>query len=720
MMANFFTQLVQRAQGAIPVAQPLIVPRFAPSMAIAGDFLEFSTFEPSSMGQKTKIDLDRKPDTLSSENESTVTPDIVELMPSLPPGHWSANRSRLHQIQILEPFEPFEFNDFKEGRRELVEETSISASEAPESQINRSPLIDKLPPTSAEATPTVSPATEILSQANNSLSQQQVDVSGSNSPKPLISQESNTSFSASNTPENHSTRSPVTENLPPTSQQPAVSSKTQLPSQRDRPPSKQQVPPPQLMPQESNTSFSASNTPENHSTRSPVTENLPPSSQQPAATHSAETELLSQGDRSPSKQQVPPPQLMPQEENTSFSASNMPENHSTRSPVTENLPPTSQQPAASPKTQLSSQRDRPPSKQQVDADVSISPPQLMPQVEKTSISASLAPENHSQQQVDVSGSNSPKPLIPQGSNNSFRTSEAPESQINRSPVTENLPSTSQQPAPAVYPYTDIKLPSELISEGTDTEIHRSPGEEKITSINANRYELSSQADNYPSKQPNNLKPTIFPQKPQPQVKSKSSEDRSLSQSIPPLNNSERSSLVQKPYKVSTQPIQEVSRSNQFSSKLNNSRSQPSKEPIKNSSTTSPQTPGRQKAIGYTQQNIQETVPRSPFPISDNVKKSHIYPQQQLSSASGSRKTALVKPLVDRANTQHSQSSTNLDSTEVPPKKIEINIGRIIVRAADRPPTPPKSRNKRSKHKKPALSLSDYLQQRRTENKGGRQ
>ena len=627
MMANFFTQLVQRAQGAIPVAQPLIVPRFAPSMAIAGDFLEFSTFEPSSMGQKTKIDLDRKPDTLSSENESTVTPDIVELMPSLPPGHWSANRSRLHQIQTLEPFEPFEFNDFKEGRRELVEETSISASEAPEDR---------------------------------------------------------------------STRSPVTENLPPTSQQPAVSPKTQLPSQRDRPPSKQQVPPPQLMPQGSNTSFSADNVPEDRSTRSPVTENLPPTSQQPAATHSPETELLSQGDRSLSKQQVDrgasisPSQLMPQVPNSYVSASDASENYSTRSPVTENLPPTSQQPAAthSPETELPSQGDRSPSKQQVNRGASIPPPQLMSQVEKTSFSASLAPENHS----------------------------------TRSPVTENLSPTSQQPAPAVYPSTDIKLPSEVLSEGTDTEIHKSPGEEKITSINANRYELSelsSQADNYPSKQPNNLKQTIFPQKPQPQVKSQSSEDRSLSQPTPPLNNSERSSLGQKPYKVSTQPIQEVSRSNQFSSKLNNSRSQPSKEPIKNSSTTSPQTPGRQKAIGYTQQNIQETVPRSPFPISDNVKKSHIYPQQQLSSASDSTKTALVKPLVDRANTQHSQSSTNLDSTEVPPKKIEINIGRIIVRAAEQPPTPPKSSPRRSKQKKPALSLRDYLKQRRTEDRGGR-
>ena len=436
--------------------------------------------------------------------------------------------------------------------------------------------------------------------------------------------------------------------------------------------------------------------PEDRSTRSPVTENLPPTSQQPAATHSPETELLSQGDRSLSKQQVDrgasisPSQLMPQVPNSYVSASDASENYSTRSPVTENLPPTSQQPAAthSPETELPSQGDRSPSKQQVNRGASIPPPQLMSQVEKTSFSASLAPENHS----------------------------------TRSPVTENLSPTSQQPAPAVYPSTDIKLPSEVLSEGTDTEIHKSPGEEKITSINANRYELSelsSQADNYPSKQPNNLKQTIFPQKPQPQVKSQSSEDRSLSQSIPPLNNSERSSLGQKPYKVSTQPIQEVYRSNQFSSKLNNSRSQPSKEPIKNSSTTSPQTPGRQKAIGYTQQNIQETVPRSPFPISDNVKKSHIYPQQQSSSASGSTKTAQVKPLIDRANTQHSQSSTNLDSTEVPPKKIEINIGRIIVRAAEQPPTPPKSSPRRSKQKKPALSLRDYLKQRRTEDRGGR-
>ena len=577
-MANFFNQLVQRAQGAIPVAQPLIVPRFAPSMAIAGDFLEFSTFEPSSLGQKTKIDLDRKPDTLYPEKELTVTPDIVELMPSLPPGHWSANRSRLHQIQTLEPFEPFEFNDFEEGRRqeaegrrELVENTSISASDAPENPSTRSPVTDKLPPTSAEATPTVFP-----------------------------------SFRTSEAPESQINRSPLTDNLPPSSQPAAAthSPETELPSQAVEKGRRQERCDPasatdarECAPREAegrrelveNTSFLASDAPENHSTRSPVTDDLPPSSQPAAATHSPETELPSQGDHSPSKQQVnrgasiPPPQLMPQVENTSFSASNVPEDRSTRSPLTENLPSTSQQPAAT-----------------------------------------------------------------------------------HSPETE----------------------------------------------------LSSQADNYPSKQPNNLKPTIFPQKPQPQVKSKSSEDRSLSQSIPPLNNSERSSLVQKPYKVSTQPIQEVSRSNQFSSKLNNSRSQPSKEPIKNSSTTSPQTPGRQKAIGYTQQNIQETVPRSPFPISDNVKKSHIYPQQQLSSASGSRKTALVKPLVDRANTQHSQSSTNLDSTEVPPKKIEINIGRIIVRAADRPPTPPKSSHRRSKPKKPALSLSDYLKQRRSEDKGG--
>ncbi|MDJ0717755.1 MAG: hypothetical protein QNJ54_26630 [Prochloraceae cyanobacterium] len=628
MMANFFTQLVQRFQETIPVAQPLIAPRFSPNMAIAGDFLEFSTFEPSSLGQ-TKIDFDRKPDTLSPEKESTINPDIVELMPSLPPGHWSANRSRLHQIQTLEPFEPFEFNNIEEDsrqeaedRKELVEKTSLSASLAPENPSTRAPRTDNLSSTSLQPTSADSPETELPSQTLEKGRRELLE---------------NNSLSASLASENPSTRSPRTDNLSPTSQQPTPTHppETELPSQAHNSPCKQQVDadrnisPPQLMPQVENSSLSASLASENPSTRAPRTDNLSPTSLQPTSAHSPETELSSQAvtegrrelgensslsasltsenpstraprtdNLSPTSQQPITPTHSPETElpsqtlekgrrelleNNSLSASLASENPSTRAPVTDNFPP------VSPSTKLPFLADNFLSQQQVDA--GISPPQLMPQVEKSSLPASLAPENHS----------------------------------TRALVTDNLPPSSQQAAPAVSPST--KLPF--------------------------------LADNFLSQK--QVDAGISPPQLMPQV-----EKSSFPASLAPENHSTRALVTDNLPPASQQAAPAVS---------------PSQS--------------------------------SGFDIDYSREVKNISPQQQLSSASGSTKIAQVKPLADLANAQNSQSSTGQDSTEVPPKKIEINIRRIIVRVAEEPPTPPKS-STRSKHKKPALSLSDYLKQRRKE------
>lgn len=180
-------------------------------------------------------------------------------------------------------------------------------------------------------------------------------------------------------------------------------------------------------------------------------------------------------------------------------------------------------------------------------------------------------------------------------------------------------------------------------------------------------------------------------------------------------------------KISTPPTQENSSSNQFSSELNNQRSQLSPESIENSSTISPSTPGRQKAIDNRQQdisrnisrNISRTVQRSPLPIPDNAQKSNIYSQQQLSSAFSSTKSAEIKPLVAPINAQYSQSSIDPKLTDVPTNKIEIKIGRIIVRANEQLPSKTQSSPRRTTAKKPALSLKDYLKQRHTEDRGGR-
>ncbi|MDJ0601905.1 MAG: hypothetical protein QNJ37_24070, partial [Crocosphaera sp.] len=110
-MTDFLTQLIQRTQGVIPVAKPLIAPFFAPNMAIGGDFWAFSIFNSSSLQEKNKSDLDKKSDSLDSQNQSNFTPEVTELMPFLPSGYWSVNRSRLHQIDILEPFNLFDLND---------------------------------------------------------------------------------------------------------------------------------------------------------------------------------------------------------------------------------------------------------------------------------------------------------------------------------------------------------------------------------------------------------------------------------------------------------------------------------------------------------------------------------------------------------------------------------------------------------------------------------
>ncbi|MDJ0511710.1 MAG: hypothetical protein QNJ64_21050, partial [Crocosphaera sp.] len=93
------------------MAKPLIAPLFAPDMAIGGDFWAFSTFNPSSLQEKTKSDLDKKSDSLESQNQLSFTPEVTKLMPFLPSGYWSINLSRLHQIDIVEPFELLAFNN---------------------------------------------------------------------------------------------------------------------------------------------------------------------------------------------------------------------------------------------------------------------------------------------------------------------------------------------------------------------------------------------------------------------------------------------------------------------------------------------------------------------------------------------------------------------------------------------------------------------------------
>ena len=447
---------------------------------------------------------------------------------------------------------------------------------------------------------------------------------------------------------------------------------------------------------------------------------------------------------------------MPPPENISFSAAQAKANPINPAPVSENLSPTSSEaaPANSPSTELPSQ----------------------------------AENSSSQQQVNLSDSNAPPPLMPPSENISVSASQAKANPLHPAPANENLPPTSPEAAPATSPET----------------------------------EFPSQAENAPSQEQVNVSgskapPQLMPPSENISVSaSQTKANPSLSQPIPPLNNSERSPLSENlPPQVSTQPTQKVYRSNQFNPKLNKSPSQPSQEQIKNSSTISPQTlqnqlgenpelpssntdsqikeassnpspikektanlfsilasvqqqqlssspsiggvfPPRQDQVKHTvnlanlpQQKDNQTI--KPDLSSDLVKyrqlgekeqgkqrkkefnysqsseldlnyageEKNISPQQQLSSASGSNKTAQVKPLADLANTQHFQSSTSHESTEKPRQTIEINIGRIIVRAAEQPPTKTKSSSRRSKPKKPALSLSDYLKQRRTEDKGGR-
>ncbi|MDJ0582128.1 hypothetical protein [Crocosphaera sp.] len=179
-MNNFLTQLIQRTQGVITVAKPLIAPFFAQNMAIGGDFWAFSTFNPSSLQEKTKSDLDKKSGSLDSQNQSNFTLEVTEIMPLLPSGYWSVNRSRLHQINILEPFEFFALND--------IDSPESSSLEVNHPLDNHENIINDVE-TNNQLFSQSKPLTEnkITSQVNNSIEELSIkDKKQNNSIYPLI------------------------------------------------------------------------------------------------------------------------------------------------------------------------------------------------------------------------------------------------------------------------------------------------------------------------------------------------------------------------------------------------------------------------------------------------------------------------------------------------------------------------------------------------------